>query len=98
MSLRVKFRPEAMAELLEAVGWYEGKQAGLGGQFLRRVEEAVDRIASRPRLHAVVYKDVRSTIIRQFPYSVFYQIESDQVLIVAIYHGSRDVGGWQNRV
>ncbi len=44
MSLSIVLRPAAQEEFDEAVDWYEQKSAGLGVEFLNRVEEALDRI------------------------------------------------------
>ena len=34
MTTEIVFRPEAESELIEAYEWYEGRQPGLGNDFL----------------------------------------------------------------
>ena len=41
MSLRVEFRPEAEADLLNARDWYEEQHAGLGEVFWAAVESVL---------------------------------------------------------
>ncbi len=98
MSLSVAFRPEARKEFDEAVDWYEQKRAGLGAEFVRRVREALERIAATPEVHAVVYRDIRCALVRRFPYGVYYGVEPNRIVVVAVFHGSRDPRTWQNRV
>lgn len=35
MTVQVRFRPEAKADLTEALGWYRERGLGLGDEFLR---------------------------------------------------------------
>jgi plasmid stabilization system protein ParE len=51
MTLRVVFRRAAQAEFLEAAAWYEQQRAGLGEDFLREVESAIDRAAESPLVY-----------------------------------------------
>ena len=58
MSLPVVLTAEAQAEFDEAADWYEQK-AGLGAVFTASVRQVLNRIASTPLLHQVVYQDIR---------------------------------------
>jgi plasmid stabilization system protein ParE len=98
MSLPIVFRPEARAEFDEAADWYEQQRAGLGADFIARVQEALDRITANPLLHQVVYQDVRRAVVQRFPFSVYYQVEPGQVVVIAVFHGRRDPAIWQGRV
>jgi plasmid stabilization system protein ParE len=98
MSLPIQFLPEAKAEFDAAADWYESKRAGLGLDFIRRVREVFVRIAGNPRLHAKVYREVRRAIVSKFPYVVLYQEEPNQVLVISIFHASRDPSIWKSRV
>ena len=33
-----------------------------------------------------------------YPYCVYYRIEEDRVLVLAVFHTARDPAIWQNRV
>ncbi len=35
--------------------------------------------------------------MKRFPYALFYQIEATQVVVLAVFHGKRDPGVWQDR-
>jgi plasmid stabilization system protein ParE len=47
--------------------------------------------------HQVVYREVRRSIPRRFPYGVFYRIEQADVLVFAVVHLHRDPSTWQDR-
>jgi plasmid stabilization system protein ParE len=65
-------RPEAEGDLEEAHDWYERKRAGLGDEFLLSFEEALHRVLRNPMMHAPIYKSLRRTFVRRFPYGIFY--------------------------
>ena len=98
MSLSVVLRSEARAEFDEAFDWYEQQRPGLGVDFAAHVQEALDRIADTPELHPKVFQDARCALVRRFPYSLFYQVEAHQVVVLAVFHGKRDPKTWRARL
>jgi plasmid stabilization system protein ParE len=97
MSLPIRLLLEARAEFDAAVDHYQ-QQAGLGFDFIAKVRDVFNRIASIPQMHAVVYKDVRKAVVKRFPYVVLYREEAEEVIVVAVFHSSRDPAVWQSRV
>jgi plasmid stabilization system protein ParE len=57
----------------------------------------LDGIQRNPELRAVIYRNVRRSLLRRFPYAVYYRIEPDRVAVVAIHHTKRDPRRWQSR-
>jgi hypothetical protein len=80
MSLPIRLLPEARTEFDAAADWYESQRTGLGGAFVRRIHEVLDRIAANPLLHATVYKDVRKAVVKQFPFVVLYKEDAGRFL------------------
>ncbi len=97
MNYVLVFRLEARNELDEAYSWYESQQLGLGDDFLEQVEAALTRICQMPESYAVIYRDVRRSIVRRFPYTIYYRIVSSRVIITAVFYGRRDPTDWQAR-
>lgn len=56
MTLALRLRAEAKADLLEASGWYDTQTDGLGEEFLAKVERSLTRIEENPRVHAELYE------------------------------------------
>jgi len=97
MSLPVVLRDEAQAEFDETFDRYEEKRLGLGVTFLRRVEEVFNRIGANPKLHPIVFADIRKAVVGSFPYCVYYRAETTRVEVIAVFHTSRDPGIWKER-
>ena len=91
------FRPAAEAELKEAYSWYEEREAGLGTEFLRCVENGIQLIQRHPEIYPVVHKGIRQAVIRRFPYSVFYLTSNETIVVLAIFHASRNPVVWKQR-
>lgn len=97
MSFRLVIRRDAEADLNDAYAWYEEQRIGLGEVFLDTVEAALTDIAANPKLHPVVHQEVRRALIRRFPFGIHYLVEDDAVVVLAVFHASRDPKHWQGR-
>lgn len=96
MTLGLVLALEAASELEAATEWYE-REAALGAKFAAEVRQVLMRIARMPLLHGVLFLDTRCARVRRYNYNVFYRVESDRVLVLAILHGSRDPDIWRSR-
>lgn len=97
MSLPLAFRPVAQAEFDEAAAWYEEQQRGLGSDFVAEVQQVLDIIADHPERYPMVVSDVREALVSRFPYCVYYRAKTDRVVVIAVFHTSRDPSVWQKR-
>jgi len=96
--LPVILRPEAVADILVAHDALEQSQPGLGGKFVARVREVLERIEFMPRMYGVIWQDVRAARLRKFRYVVYHVVFVDRVEVLAVMHASRDATAWQSRV
>lgn len=83
MTRRVLFRPEAEAELIESVAWYESRAQGLGAEFIRALEATVASVERHPTMYPIVFSNARRAVLRRFPYSLIYVESGDDILVVA---------------
>jgi toxin ParE1/3/4 len=95
--------PDARAEYLGAVAYYDRLRAGLGDQLIDRLEEAIEDILSSPRTWPRMPNwdgepVLRSHVVKVFRYRVIYYVHGDQVRIIAYAHTSRMPGYWRPRV
>ena len=97
MSLPLLIREAAQADLQEAFTWYEGKQKGLGREFIQAIETSFARIESNPLQFPVLRGKTRRAIVIRFPYGVFYVVGSDAVSVMAVMHHARAPTRWQQR-
>lgn len=93
----VVFGRAAQREFLEARAWYDERRVGLGAEFQESVEAALQRIMQEPFAQPPIYREVRRVFIRRFPYGVFYVVEADRLVVLAVFHARRDPRAWQGR-
>ena len=97
MSFRVSFRRAAKAEFLEAAKWYERQRAGLGQVFIAEIERCIALAAKDPLQFGVVEADIRHMVAKRFPYSIYFRVRQNMVVILAVFHGKRAPVNWQMR-
>jgi plasmid stabilization system protein ParE len=91
------FHPEAEAELNDAVDYYEHCQEGLGLEFAKEVESAIQTICRFPHAWAPLSENTRRCLMKRFPYGIVFQSKSDKIIIVAVMHLTRKPGYWTKR-
>jgi plasmid stabilization system protein ParE len=96
--MHVQFRPEARREVLEAEARYEAQSSGLGLEFARALDAAIESAARMPLAFREIEGSCRRLFTRRFPYSVIYRPEQDGILVVAVFHHRRDPSAWLGRV
>lgn len=98
MTLRIVFRRAARSEFEDAAVRYDEQRYGLGEEFIAEIEQAITSAAAAPQRYPVVFGDIRRTVARRFPYSVYFRIRSDALVVLAVFHGRRNPAIWQHRV
>lgn len=97
--LAIKLLDAAEAEMADAISWYEEHESGLGSAFREAVETTIAFIVDNPSAYPIVFgSTIRRAIIERFPYIVVYSLEPDQVLIVSVFHTSRNPIVWRGRI
>ena len=94
----VIFLDPALAEMREAARWYDKKETGVGPEFLREVDHAIDQFLFDPAARPTAGRDVHRQPVDRFPFDVLYRICPDQIGVVAVAHHSRKPGYWQQRL
>lgn len=92
--------PEVRVDLLNAVDYYKSIDTKLAEQFLFRVKEAKAYITASPLGFQVKYNQVRTILIKQFPYHIHYFIDyhKKQIVILAIIHAYKNPTDYSNRM
>lgn len=97
MSYKVLLRPEAEVDFLDAVTYYEGNFKGLGTDFINSVETTLQSISHQPESFPIVYKNVRRSLIKKFPFGILYIVGENKIIVLAVFHFSRDPKNWKRR-
>jgi toxin ParE1/3/4 len=89
--VNLKYTERAKTDIGLAFEWYEDQRNGLGFEFLDCVENTLQNIILTPELYAKQYADFRRILIRRFPFSIFYTIEKNHLIIIhAVFDNRQD--------
>jgi len=95
--VKYSFHPEAAAEFVQAIEYYEECEASLGYDFAIEVYAAIERTMAYPKAWPIIEEDIRRSLTRRFPFGILYAEEGEELFIVAVMHLHRDPGYWKHR-
>ena len=95
--MRVEFHPAAQAESEDAQTWYEERSLLAAAGFLRELSDAIRRAVDSPDRYPTAVAGTRRVMLDRFPFTVFYRMQSDALLVVAVAHHKRRPGYWKTR-
>ncbi len=98
MAAKLVVAPEAELDIAEAYVWYERRRIGLGEEFLSSVDACMEAIRRQPEMYPLVHEAYRRSLIRRFPYAVFYEYAESTVTVYSVFHTSRDPEKWHRRL
>ena len=84
MKYSVRLREEAEGDLAVAASWYEQQRSGLGHRFLDEVLSIFHSIATQPLGYPIVYRNTRRALMRRFPFGIYYRVDRNRIVIMAI--------------
>lgn len=82
--------PGAEQDADEAIVWYEEQQEGLGIRFYYLLLEKFEELRFTPHNYSFIREEYRRIAINPFPYNIIYKIIGSEVLVLAVFHHSRN--------
>lgn len=96
--MKHSFLPEAEAEYLDAIRFYEERRSKLGAALISEFEHALQLALERPDAWRLVHPiGIRRIGLSRFPY-IFYRVVGDDLLITAVAHHRKRPGYWLTRL
>lgn len=94
---------EAAEEAAQAAAWYELQRPGLGAEFERAVDAALDLLEEEivpltAMLGVAGKRGAKRLMLKRFPYDVVVSERTDEFVVVAFAHQSRRPGYWRARL
>ena len=77
-------------EFIDAVIYYETQQRGLGERFQNSINILLNNICKNPFAYQRKFKHYREAISKPFPYLVVYEINENEIVVVAIFHAKQN--------
>lgn len=96
----VQVSSPAVEDLAGAIRWYDARRPGLGAEFYDAIARTIKLIQAHPEIGRVRPGRiaVRQFSVSGFPYKVVYRPRTDDILVVAFAHTSRQPGFWKGRL
>jgi toxin ParE1/3/4 len=75
--------PEAEAEIANAALWYDRRKPGLGLDFVRAVDSALDAVQRNPLQYQLIWKQYRRVGVARFPYGLIYRVTNREIIVLS---------------
>jgi hypothetical protein len=96
--LRIRFLSPANKELDEAIDYYNHQLPGLGFRFFQEVSASVNRILLMPEAWTKIGKTTRRCLLKGFPYSIYFVVEENEIIITALANSHRNPEYYTGRI
>jgi toxin ParE1/3/4 len=90
MSHPLLVRAFAELDLAEAIDFYRLQRSRLENEFLAEVQRAFAAIAEQPQRYPVWKKNLRAVTLHRFPFRIFYAVHGEAIIVIAVFHTSRN--------
>ena len=97
MVYTLSIRKEAEADIAEAYQYYESCREGLGSDFISCIDGAISKIHNNPKQFRAVLDKVRRALVRKFLYGIYYTIDENEIIVLAVVHARRNPKHWKSR-
>ncbi len=94
----VRFHPEAENEFNESVIWYKHQNKGLEFEFIRCIDDAIEKVKRDPELYPIVHKTFRKIVVKRFPFIILYEFDEVEIRILGVFHSRRNPKRYQRRI
>ena len=96
--MKVEYHPAIEKELREIIKYYNKCSHGLGIEFLNQFEQQILKIASMPTKWTTIETNIRRSLMRRFPYVIYYRlVKKDMLRVMVIKHQRRHPNYGRNR-
>ena len=87
--MTLKISQLAFLEIEDAKEYYNLQKPTLGDTFKNDVKRSIESIKEFPNLYPNVTNDLKRTLLHRFPYSIFYAVTNNTILILSVAHQHR---------
>lgn len=88
--MKVRYTRRALRQLAEILGYIDARSPQGADNVKRRLQVVIDLLADHPNSGRLTNKrDIRRTVVRPYPYVVFYRPDATGILILGIRHAAR---------
>lgn len=89
MRFEIVFSLGAEKDFDEITFWYRAIRSGLDLDFILCLENELEVIRREPKLYEQIKKNIHRAVIHRFPYIVYYIVDDQKIVVIAITHHKR---------
>jgi plasmid stabilization system protein ParE len=89
--------PLARLDFAEISRWYEARTPGQGERFIETCLEQVGYIEEFPEMYPIDSHGRRRAPMRAFPYTIYYEVDDDLVVVLRVVYSRRGLETWEIR-
>ncbi|HEX4964267.1 MAG TPA: type II toxin-antitoxin system RelE/ParE family toxin [Thermoanaerobaculia bacterium] len=95
---RITFDPGVQSDLRSTTRYLEKQEPGLGKDFMTRILRQFQHISLYPLAAPIVEGRVRKSGMEKFRYHVYYQVDAEEVFVIAVVHQRQHQDTWKKRL
>ncbi len=96
--MKIKLHPKAEEDLYEALKYYSQINIKLKEKFIYYLDLTFEKILKFPNLYQYETKTAQKVLMDKFLYIVIYEQYQDIIMILAIFHTSRNPINLEDRI
>ena|SRR5690349_25094254 len=85
----LRLRKVAQKDIESAFEWYRQQSPTAALRFLIAVDAALASLREQPERFPIVTGKLRRTVLRRFPYAVYFKVYERTISVVGVVHGHR---------
>jgi plasmid stabilization system protein ParE len=93
----IRFTPEAETDLTEAREWHTSAKIWTWNSCSVLTTHRRESFALLTCIQMFT-GTLRRAVIQRFPFAVFYEVTTDEIQVIAVFHSRRDPEMWKSRV
>jgi addiction module RelE/StbE family toxin len=94
----IELSDDAEKDFDKSYEYYTSESEHIAEAFYNIVNKGFEKIGQNPMANPKVYKDIRKYLVKKFPFIIYYQVKELIIMVVAIFHTSRNPEIWQKRL
>jgi plasmid stabilization system protein ParE len=89
MNYNLRFLPEVETDVLSIYKWYKKKSHLACENYLSLFYQSTNEIKINPLSFPKTSKNIHRKLMYRFPYSIYYKIEDDEIVVIGCFHYAR---------
>jgi plasmid stabilization system protein ParE len=95
--MQLRIRRLARQDVEVAFAWYAERDNDAAAKFLLELDHTLVRLQTSHDQFPEVYRNVRRTLLKTFPYAIYFRSLPNSIVVLAVAHQKRAPAVWKQR-